>query len=183
MNGFLPKLTKLQILQALCGLAASLLAIAGTLAKWGLTEAIRGVTPLVILLACLCVILGGLVLIAWVGRKWGPSNTLRGVAPWLPVVACVSVALAGLAVLATTLQTHGWAGTLCTMTCLLWLLSFSVKHCAWLWRHLRGRNTTQVVENGSPGIPSPMDGLNEEMSGKDSARRQCVLERSSPARR
>jgi hypothetical protein len=148
MNGQLLRLTNLQTLQNLGGLTASLLAIAWTLTRWGVTEALSGTAPLVLILACVCAILAALVLIAWVTRKWGAGNALRGVAPWLAVAACLSVTLAGLALLAAVLQTHGWAGTLCTSACLLWLLDFAARRFGWVWKHVRQRGPRRAVERG-----------------------------------
>jgi hypothetical protein len=137
MNSTTSRLTVLQTLQALGGLTASLLASAWTLSRWGVAETLYGVAPLLLTAACVCAILGAVVLVAWVGRHWGAGNTLRGAAPWLVLVASVSMTLAGLAVLAATLQTYGLSGTVCTMTCLLWLAHFAVRQGGRACRYVR----------------------------------------------
>ena len=83
MNAHLSRPTRLQTAQSLVGLTASLLATAWTLDRWGVTEALCGVTPVLLLLACLGGLVAAVVAIAWVARAWGAGNTLRGVAPWL----------------------------------------------------------------------------------------------------
>jgi hypothetical protein len=148
-------LTKLRTAQAVVGLVASLLASSWTLSRWGVTETLCGVAPVLFVLACLAAILGALVLVAWVARRWGAGNTLRGVAPWLVAVACVSVTLASLAVLAAALQTSGWAVTLCTVTCLVWLLDFSVRRGTGLWKHLRGRGGHHDIDKAGGLGPRP----------------------------
>jgi hypothetical protein len=149
-------LTKLRTAQAVGGLVASLLASSWTLSRWGVTETLCGVAPVLFVLACVAAILGALVLVAWVGRRWGAGNTLRGVAPWLVAVACVSVTLASLAVLAAALQTSGWAVTLCTVTCLVWLLDFSVRRSARLWKHLRQRGGHHDIDTAGGRGPRPV---------------------------
>jgi hypothetical protein len=99
-------------------------------------------------LACLFGVLGSLVLIAWVGRKWGATNTVRGAAPWLAVVGGVSMTVASLAFVAVTLQTYGWAGTLCTITCLVWLADFAAKRGTWLCKRLRERGRARAADRG-----------------------------------
>jgi hypothetical protein len=116
-----------------------MLAIAWTLTRWGLDEAVRGVLPLLAVVACLFATAGTLVVIAWIGRQWGALNTLQGVTPWAALAACGAVALAAAGVLAAVLLTYELAGPLVTMTCLLWLGDSTVKRCAGLWQRLGDR--------------------------------------------
>jgi hypothetical protein len=153
MNGHTPRITVLQTVQALGGLTASLLASAYTLSRWGVTETLCGVAPVLLVLACLFAMLASVVLVAWVGRKWGATGTLRGAAPWLILVGCASMTVAGLAFLAATLQANGWATTVCTVTCLLWLLDFATKRGAWLCKRLRERGRTRAAEGAADRRP------------------------------
>jgi hypothetical protein len=61
--------------------------------------------------------------------------------------------LAALAVLAAALQTYGLANTVCTLTCLVWLLDYAARRLSWVWKHCRERGKGRAAD-GAPAVPA-----------------------------
>ena len=77
----LSKWARFPTIQALAGLGASVLGIGWTLSNWGVTEALNGMTVILLVVACVSALVAALVLTAWVGQNWGAAKTLRARLP------------------------------------------------------------------------------------------------------
>jgi len=142
------------------GAVSSMLAIAWTLEKWGVTETVSGSLPLLIAVLCIGVFLSGLTLGTWLSWRWGMTAMFYRVAPLFILVASTGMTVAAVASVAGTVQASGLQNTLVITTSLVVLFVFVARGITWLGKSLlvpaRGQDLAAAPTEAVPAANAPI---------------------------